>query len=564
MSANSKSCVVCQNELCVKKKPVVENPHISIIESLLEKGKKKRVGYGENTYQNVVDQLSSLSKNELVHVRYHRICRMTLMNSQHIVRLGKRSSEAGTSGSQVQPPKRGRPVLSTPKRSLRKTVPKPKEVKCLFHSLCRWPKEQLHRVYTDQRGKHLLFIKEHTNNDAVRVALSGLQDPGDASALEVCYHSNCLREAYRTCPSSPSDGRNLVIDITDMQLIMFVKSELMSLGGHLDMITVYSKYKEMLHTNGIEGVSAKQGKYLKALIKKHIPEVTFVQPPHRNTSEILIMPDTLGAAVHDTLAHDTDTDAASVMAVSHMLRKELLAFRGRWKFGSSATYEKPPLLSSFLLHLLFGKHALSSSSEIRHLHIQKTVELLGQVLLQNIVSDRQVQHKPKGEKAFTHDTETPLSVSLQLALHQKVRDKSLVSLLSQVYLGSSYEKILNIEKRIESAVVTRMQETGGFCLPDFLKKGVPLAWAIDNIDFTEDTPFGQNTFHGAVLVVYQEDEEAEPLNKPIEIPDKLTASQINIMSLPEPVIRLKTPKFEEYEFGKNFALLKDYEHDDHV
>ena len=268
-------------------------------------------------------------------------------------------------------------------------------MKCLFHSLCRWPKEQLHRVYTDQRGKHLLFIKEHTNNDAVRVALSGLQDPGDASALEVCYHSNCLREAYRTCQSSPSDGRNLMIDITDMQLIMFVKSELMSLGGHLDMTTVNSKYEEMLHTNGIEGVSAKQGKYLKALIKKHIQEMTFVQPPHRNTSEILIMPDTLGAAVHDTLAHDTDTDAASVMAVSHMLRKELLAFRGHWKFEGSAAYGKPPLLSSFLLHLLFGKHALSSSSEIRHLHIQKTVELLGQVLLQNIVSDRQVQHGRK-------------------------------------------------------------------------------------------------------------------------------------------------------------------------
>ena len=56
MRANSKSRVLCQNELCVKKKPVVENPHISAIESLLEKA-KERVGYGENTYQNVVDQL---------------------------------------------------------------------------------------------------------------------------------------------------------------------------------------------------------------------------------------------------------------------------------------------------------------------------------------------------------------------------------------------------------------------------------------------------------------------------------------------------------------------------
>ena len=62
-------------------------------------------------------------------------------------------------------------------------------------------------------------------------------------------------------------------------------------------------------------------------------------------------------------------------------------------------------------------------------------------------------------------------VGLPLAIHSRVRDNNLVNNLSEVYIGSDYRRILDLEKRIEQAFLQRKKETGGFCLPDFVKKG---------------------------------------------------------------------------------------------
>ena len=76
-------------------------------------------------------------------------------------------------------------------------------------------------------------------------------------------------------------------------------------------------------------------------------------------------------------------------------------------------------------------------------------------------------------------------VGLPLAIHSRVRDKNLVNNLSEVYIGSDYRRILDLEKRVEQAFLQRKKETGGFCLPDFVKKGKNIWFAIDNIDLLE-------------------------------------------------------------------------------
>ncbi len=95
-----------------------------------------------------------------------------------------------------------------------------------------------------------------------------------------------------------------------------------------------------------------------------------------------------------------------------------------------------------------------------------------------------------------------------------MRDKNLVNNLSEVYIGSDYRRSLNLEKRVERAVLQRMKDTGGFCLPDFVKKWKNIWFAIDNIDLLEDTPTGQKTFHGTVIVINQRPEDGEPVNQP--------------------------------------------------
>ena len=73
-------------------------------------------------------------------------------------------------------------------------------------------------------------------------------------------------------------------------------------------------------------------------------------------------------------------------------------------------------------------------------------------------------------------------VGLHLAIHSRVRDKNLVNTLSEVYIGSDYRRILDHR---EQAFIQRTKETGGFCLPDFVKKGKNIWFAIDNIDLLE-------------------------------------------------------------------------------
>ena len=125
-------------------------------------------------------------------------------------------------------------------------------------------------------------------------------------------------------------------------------------------------------------------------------------------------------------------------------------------------------------------------SGMRNEELVKTVDVACQFLVQNTRSDRQVNHQPKKNDLFQHTFQTPLSIGLPLAIHSKVRDKNLVNNLSEVYIGSDYRRIIDLEKRVEQAVLQRMKETGGFCLPGFVKKGKNILFAINNIDLLED------------------------------------------------------------------------------
>ena len=45
-----------------------------------------------------------------------------------------------------------------------------------------------------------------------------------------------------------------------------------------------------------------------------------------------------------------------------------------------------------------------------------------------------------------------------------------------------------------------------------------MVYAVDNIDFLQDTPFGKNSLHGTVIVISQRDyPESEPVYGPLDI-----------------------------------------------
>ena len=61
---------------------------------------------------------------------------------------------------------------------------------------------------------------------------------------------------------------------------------------------------------------------------------------------------------------------------------------------------------------------------------------------------------------------------------------------------------MRIEAQIETTVLERMEDDGIYIPPDIVK-GRHIFFAVDNVDFAEDTYDGQSTLHGTAMAVYQ-------------------------------------------------------------
>ncbi|EDO48260.1 predicted protein [Nematostella vectensis] len=153
----------------------------------------------------------------------------------------------------------------------------------------------------------------------------------------------------------------------------------------------------------------------------------------------------------------------------------------------------------------------------RNEEIDKVIDVTCQVLVQNARSDRQVKHQPKEDSEFMQTVDTPLSIGLPLAIHSRVRDKNLVTNLYDVYTGSNYRNLL------------------------------------------EDTPTGQNTFHGTVIVLNQRAEDGDPVHQPLVIPTKIPSKAIGfaVSYQQQPIIKPKPIRFASNTLGKREQLVSN-------
>ncbi len=475
----------------------------------------------------------------------------------------KRFLQTASCSDNVTPAKVGRPSSQTPARDTigrtrRSGRGEPKRKICVFQ--CDHPEdiEDLHITETDAMGGRLIYIRDNTNSDKVRACLSLLHKASDASALEIWYHRKCLRMHERECErnTQTTPDETLSKRMSDIEIINTVKCSL-SVGESMTMRDVNKQYLCILAENGTITDAHDYKKHLKQLILDNISDIEFVRPYKQNESEHLITTKTLGVAVDSAVtkpdALDIVVDAAAIM------RKELVDPHRTWTFNGSMDYLNPPITAFFLKQLLFGTKSRAVSTK-RDDDVRNTISVVSQVLAQNVKSDRQIMYAPKTDAGFSTHTQTPLSIGLGLSIHNKIRSKVLVNCLSKLNLGTTYEGVINLEKRIECGVVERMRASGGYCIPQCIRKGTSVFFAIDNIDFLEDTCYGQNTLHGTVVVMNQEDNgEGERVNAPLTIPDKITPVQLQVQYNADPRVVEKPIQFMNYEFNSESDMLKKYE-----
>ena len=82
-----------------------------------------------------------------------------------------------------------------------------------------------------------------------------------------------------------------------------------------------------------------------------------------------------------------------VVKVAKILLSELFNHRDTWHFTGSMSYENPPMVAFFLKYLLFGTKSKLVSVK-RYEAVNKVVNVVSQVLVQNVKTDKQVKHQP--------------------------------------------------------------------------------------------------------------------------------------------------------------------------
>ena len=124
---------------------------------------------------------------------------------------------------------------------------------------------------------------------------------------------------------------------------------------------------------------------------------------------------------------------------------------------------------------------------------------LSQTTVSMCLTERQVKNKTSD--VVRSSSEMPLQLAVGIAVHQAVRSKQLITMLHGFGMSVDYNRILRVEAQIEASVLKRMELNDGLHIPPDLVLGRHVFFAVDNVDFVEDTPGGKNTFHGTAMAI---------------------------------------------------------------
>jgi hypothetical protein len=545
------TCIICNDTGGVLYPTHTNSTNDDTVQKILTYS-QKRYTYGEVNYGATYDRLSDLPESTYSQIKYHRTCYQDLTHKDKLIRAEKRYNlHSKIASPEAVRKRKGRPKIVTensdPSRSKRKKI-LPLQKTCTF--ACDHPESgELHKVETVNRGKLLMDIKTETKSDKIRAVLSGVQVAGDCSAKELWYHRDCLRTAQRDCcithdkETVNTEFINAVnTRMAQAEILNFVQETINS-GQVLYLEDVEDEYSNILNEYDLPSKTRESNKiFLKQLITEHISDAQFVTHSCRRKGSQIIGSKYLGDAVSQYHEQNVEEAVKNILSVAKILRMELLNERDKWKFkGKLDDFNRPKMTSFFLRNLFAGTISRTLPKEKEH-EMNRNITISAQILLKNIKTDRQISYNSKSS-TFHDKSETPISIGLGLYLRVHYRNFVVSDTMSKLCIISPYKDILNIEERIRTDVITHMDLTGGFVLPEWVKKGVPIHLAIDNIDWREDK---EDQFHGTILVLIQHDTpNGIPIQGPLTIPDKAKSIQYEVNYRDSPNIVLSKVQYEE-------------------
>ena len=284
-------------------------------------------------------------------------------------------------------------------------------------------------------------------------------------------------------------------------------------GTILTMSEVQEGFESTLEANNVQDPTCTR-KVLKQLIQSEIPDVEFHRPKKVNESERVSIKSTRNIAIQQSenaSIGDRHEEMKTIFDAATLLRKSINQCKN-WVFTGSFedlnSEHLPQELYSFCRWVLHGQNT-EINGEQKSNETHKRAMSLAQTVVSMCLTDRQRNNKKS--KVIKSTREMPQQLAVGLALRQSIRSKEIVNMLHGFGMSFEYNRLLRVEAQIEQSVLQRMYQHGGVYLPQDFVKNRHVFFAIDNVDFAEDTPDGKHTLHETAMAIYQKTEPGDKI-----------------------------------------------------
>ena len=474
------------------------NPQQKSILNLQQKI-KERESYGDKQFSKCIGFIEDK-------IIYHSDCYKKVTNTSSINWLKKRFDENKwkPQNENIITPTVTNPEITiddTPSKSLRSNTKPYDKSKCIIcQESCSL---YLRKVEFESTGVRMLEVAKQLEDKQFFLRLNNISSAKDAVANDVKYHLTCWVNAKRKIVTSSSNEQELE-DVTqvlaDIEIINTVTEIIHESETIIDMNSINVTYNNLMGLS--ENNHHNYKRYLKKLFEEYVPDIIFSRPPARNQPEIICSANTCTKSINKSFKNSSD-DFNIIFKAAKLIRNKIIS-QENWKFeGDFDTFSIPQELKSLLQWIIIGPRKTLDKKPQKIKEVENSVKITSQVIMSCLKTPRQVNNI--SSETFHQLKETPFTVGLGLHIHKKTRNKTLIDMLSNFNLCISYKKVLQIENIIAEKISDGMKEQDGVYIPATIKAGKRLHFAIDNLDFKNDTPDGRNEFHGTTTVVFQKD-----------------------------------------------------------
>ena len=271
----------------------------------------------------------------------------------------------------------------------------------------------------------------------------------------------------------------------------------------------------------------------KEQILSHFPDA---QAQNDNKSILIVFKKGMQQMLKQSSNCKYEGDALTLSKAAKIIREDKFNFGGfqfNGSFPSDCQQNSIPTNLKYLVSMLLNGPDINDQESVE----SQCSLTIAQTIYFNCKRKTSIASNPRHSAVF----EPPLPLYIGMQIHTQTRSKKLITVLYQLGLSVSYDRILQLENQLATSVCERTKEIGIVC-PIQLRHGLFTVGALDNIDHNPSSTTAKYFFHGTGISLFQFPSESNMGR--IQTKIQLSKNQSKNLQLPEtyttvPAVALK-------------------------